>query len=313
MRTSVKGFGVLILPILLIQSILIGFYANTYGQGVDTPQQQLRLKVLADKYLVQAEQLHEKKDFAGALKLIEKIIALEKAHNFNLPDGFHFKHALIAYSAGRIHSAIDALHEYLAPETEGEFYKDALALLIKAEEENEEVVIAPENTCTGKPPGSSCWLALANRPKCYVWNPNLQRRESATWTGKCFGGVARREGTLEWAVADNDSLGTLRTTGTSTGSLRRGKFHGYWVSQDSDGSRSEGSYVDGRKHGLWVWRNIHQGRMIQGSRGEYRLGKREGSWFYYDEAYREPDCESITFRQGVEIARRNVGLESCQW
>jgi len=34
--------------------------------------------------------------------------------------------------------------------------------------------IKAEETCVGKPVGSSCWMALANHPECYVWNDDLK-------------------------------------------------------------------------------------------------------------------------------------------
>jgi hypothetical protein len=65
---------------------------------------------------------------------MEEIIALQKRHNFKLPDGFHFKYARIALSAGSAMIAIDSIGKYLAATgREGEFYRDALALLLEAE------------------------------------------------------------------------------------------------------------------------------------------------------------------------------------
>lgn len=305
MRASINLFRVFILPIVSILLILIGFVANTFGQGVDRAQRKLRPRVLADKYLVQADQLHEKKDFEGALKLIGKIIALEKEHDFQLRDEFHFQRAQIAYSAGFIQTAVDALHEYLAPESEGEFYKEALRLLIKAEEEMQEVEIAPDKTCAVKPVGSSCWMALADRPDCYVWNPNLQNRESVTWNGGCEGNVARGDGTLSWAVADGDSL---RKEGSSIGRLRKGKFHGHWVNLFPAGGRLEGTYMDGLKHGLFVSRSS-----FERWKGEFSRGKEEGTWLIYSGWGGAQECESVEFVGGVERVRRNVGLEMCQW
>lgn len=37
---------------------------------------------MADKYLMQAEQLFEKKDYVAALDMMDKIVALQKEHNF---------------------------------------------------------------------------------------------------------------------------------------------------------------------------------------------------------------------------------------
>ena len=55
---------------------------------------QLPPKVIADKYLMQTEQLLEKQDYEAALNLIEKIIALQKEHNLTLSDNLYFKDAV---------------------------------------------------------------------------------------------------------------------------------------------------------------------------------------------------------------------------
>ena len=161
----------------LVILILFVFFA---GASAELPP-----KVLADKYLMQAEQLLEKKEYDGALNFVDKIIALQREHGFALRDEFHFKRAKIAYAAGMIPTSIEAVSAYLSTGREGEFYKDALALLIKAEEEMQEVEITHDETCAGKPEGASCWMALADQPECYVWNPNLQPDEIATWSATC--------------------------------------------------------------------------------------------------------------------------------
>lgn len=149
--------GIIASPIIVI---LFGFFATTSGQ--------LPPKILADKYLMEAELLLEKKEYDGALKLVDRVIELQNAHGFTLRNEFHFKRAKIAYAAGFIPTAIEAVSVYLASGNEVEFYKDALELLIKAEEEMREVEITPDKTCTAKPVGSGCWMALSNHPDCYV-------------------------------------------------------------------------------------------------------------------------------------------------
>lgn len=49
---------------------LLGFFANASAQ--------LPPEVIADKYLIQAEQLLEKKDYIAALNMMEKSLALQK-------------------------------------------------------------------------------------------------------------------------------------------------------------------------------------------------------------------------------------------
>ena len=39
--------------------------------------------------------------------------------------------------------------------------------------------------------GSACWMALANRPGCYIWYPILQTDAPVTWIGGYSGGFAQ--------------------------------------------------------------------------------------------------------------------------
>ena len=66
-------------------TVLSGFFTDASAQ--------LPPEIMADRYLMRAEQLHAEKDYAGALKAMEKVIALQKEHNITLPDEFHFKYA----------------------------------------------------------------------------------------------------------------------------------------------------------------------------------------------------------------------------
>ena len=157
---------------------------------------------------------------------------------------FHFKYAQIAFSVGLLQTAFESVSKYLSAETEGESYKEALALLIKIEEELKELEISPEKTCNGKPVGTSCWMVLTNHPECYVWNPYLQKDEIVTWTGKCSGKVAQGEGTLTFAVTNGDSLKILET---GTGHLQNSHFHDQWVWRASDGNTGTTTYVNGRR------------------------------------------------------------------
>ena len=158
---------------------------------------QLPPKVIADKYLIQAEQLLEKKDYEAVLNLMEKIIALQKEYGFTLPEEFHFRYAQVTFlkyaqvpvPADSIKIALESVSKYLSAETEGEFYKEALALLLKIEEKLEELEFSPDKTCAGKEYGS-CWMELTNQPECYVWNPDLWKDETMAWSGECSGSMA---------------------------------------------------------------------------------------------------------------------------
>ena len=83
---------------------------------------------------MQAEQLHAKKDYVAALNMMDKAIALQKEHNLTLPDEFHFKYAQVALAADSTRIALESVTRYLSSTgREGEFYKEALALLIETE------------------------------------------------------------------------------------------------------------------------------------------------------------------------------------
>ena len=96
---------------------------------------QLPPKIMADRYLVKVDQLINKKNFRKALELMDKIAELQQEHNFSVPDGFHFKYAEVAFSARSFKSAIDSVKKYLRiASINDEFYREALALLLQAEQ-----------------------------------------------------------------------------------------------------------------------------------------------------------------------------------
>ena len=66
----------------------------------------------------------------------------------------------------------------------GEFYREALDLL-----DDVETALPERNRCTGQPKGSECWMALTDRPGCYVWDPNFQPDATVTWTTECPEGL----------------------------------------------------------------------------------------------------------------------------
>ena len=107
---------------------------------------QLPPEIMVDKYLIEAEQLHTIKDYVGAFNAIDKALALQKKHSLILPDEFHFKYAQVALSADSTRIALESVTRYLsATGKEGEFYKEALALLIKAEGIPISAEVVPEN------------------------------------------------------------------------------------------------------------------------------------------------------------------------
>ena len=301
MRASINRCRVLILPILLVQSILIGFVTASSAQPAATATPALPPEIMADRYLVKAEQLEAGKDYAGALKVMDKVFAMQKVHDLELPDEILYRYARIAMSADSVRTALASVNAYLvAAGKEGAFYKDALALSLLAEEELEVPEILAEDTCAGKEEGAACWMELANHPDCYVWEQYLWY-SSVTWSGATLGRVARGEGTLTWTRGDDEN--------SHTGRLRKGKYHGHWVERNRFGLTSQGAYVDGARHGPWVIQNFSNER----ERGKYTHGKREGSWLKYFEDFSDnKSCTSTVYREGQKASSSNVHMEKCE-
>ncbi len=250
---------------VVIKSILI-----TVVLGLFTvTSAQLPPKIMADKHLIHAEQLYAAKDYVEAFNVMKKILVLQKEHNLTLSDEFHFKYAQVALAADSTQIAFESVTRYLsATGDEGQFYKEALALMLKAEgnyvmtaEDFYNEVIKTQGTCGGLPVGSSCWMELTNHPECYVWNDDLQEGATAIWSGKCSGHLPEGEGTLTWYHIHKDENGkqTQRKYWEHTGTFQKGKQQGQWVVRGyeyySNGNHEwveEGSYVEGKKHGKWV-------------------------------------------------------------
>lgn len=219
--------------------------------------------ILADKYLIRAEQLHAEKNYAAAFEMMQKTLGLKKEHNLTLPVEFHFKYAQVALSVDSVKIALDSVNRYLSlTGRDGEFYKEALALSLEAEWPE----IGDDETCAGKPPGVACWNELTSHPQCYVWDVNYDENRTVSWSGKCSGHVAHGQGTLIVSKGDYET--------SDSGNFAKGKKHGYWVGHDSYGNGSEGPYVNGKKHGHWILRDSHGG----GSEGTYVDGEKHGHW-----------------------------------
>ena len=150
--------------------------------------------------------------------------------------------------------------------------------------EAEGVEIKSEDACAGKPAGSSCWMELENHPGCYVWNTQLSKEESATWSGRCSGGVARGVGTIvrTYTVERNFSEThkiKFKKQISETGKIKRGRFDGHWVVRDTrQGTRHEGPYVRGKRNGDWV--NYRENGSVW-KKGPYVEGKQHGDWVNY--------------------------------
>ena len=107
--------------------------------------------------------------------------------------------------------------------------------------------VQPEGEiCTGDYSPEGCWMEIASHPGCYLWNPFPQDDETVTWSGGCSEGYAQGSGETTWYQSDQVSE-------TDVGLRQQGRSEGFWVITDPDGSRSEGSFVDGLRHGVWTY------------------------------------------------------------
>lgn len=106
----------------------------------------------------------------------------------------------------------------------------------------------PEPTCAGMLMVEKCWMRLADKNRCHVWQERpLAGHASVTWSGECRNGRAHGEGTLTIA------------------------WRNRWT-RVAD-SVQEGELNDGKKTGKWVLRHA-----FLTERGEYKEGKRTGTW-----------------------------------
>lgn len=58
--------------------------------------------------------------------------------------------------------------------------------------------------CTEDYSTEPCWMELADRPGCYLWNPFPQENVTVTWSRGCSGGFAQGSGRVSWY--QNDEL-----------------------------------------------------------------------------------------------------------
>ena len=89
-------------------------------------------------------------------------------------------------------------------------------------------------------------MKIENHPGCYLWNPFPVDNETVSWSGECSGGFAQGRGEETWYQNGEVSF-------TVSGVNQGGKPEGFSVISDSDGSRSEGPYLDGEQHGVWTY------------------------------------------------------------
>ena len=90
-------------------------------------------EVRLDEYLLEAEMLSEENDPEGALAVLDRIAALQKEHNLELPEEYPFQYAQTALAAGSYQAAIESVNRYLSVAGRGgKHYREALAVLVKS-------------------------------------------------------------------------------------------------------------------------------------------------------------------------------------
>ena len=121
------------------------------------PRQRVELppEILADKYLRQAERLVQEKDYEGARKAMEELVALQQEHGLEPDPEDHFRYARIWSAAGAPERAMEAAVRYLQIRgREAEHYDEALDLINRAEAEQARAESGAGGTA-GSPSGSS--------------------------------------------------------------------------------------------------------------------------------------------------------------
>ena len=97
---------------------------------------QLPPDMQADRYLLQAEEQIERRNFDAAKQSLDRILALQEQHGLELPEEFFFRYAEVVERLGLYDEAIEAATKYLTlAGRAGEHYRAALRLLNSAEAE----------------------------------------------------------------------------------------------------------------------------------------------------------------------------------
>ncbi len=102
--------------------------------------------------------------------------------------------------------------------------------------------------CTEVYSPESCWMELADRPGCYLWNPAPQENVTVTWTRGCSNGLAQGSGQINW-YQNGDLIETTETR------LREGQLNGWTAIRvyGVDALEAERCYVNGEVRG-WIER-----------------------------------------------------------
>ena len=106
---------------------------------------QLPPDMQADRYLLQAEEQIERRNFDAAKQSLDRILALQEQHGLELPEEFFFRYAEVVERLGLYDEAIEAATKYLTlAGRDGAHYRAALRLLNSAEAEKNNPIAAME-------------------------------------------------------------------------------------------------------------------------------------------------------------------------
>ena len=92
-------------------------------------------EIQVDRHLLEAEQSIKSKDFVAAMAALDQILELQHEHRLETPPEFWFRHAQVSHQAGQHRRTMELARRYLMVEgQDGEFYAEALELLVEAED-----------------------------------------------------------------------------------------------------------------------------------------------------------------------------------
>ena len=125
----------------MIRSIFVLFLLGFFTVA----SAQLSPEIRADAYLLQAEQAIRNGDTFRAQAAIQNILRLQKEHELDLPDEFHFRYAKAADAVDLSDQALESVLKYLvASGREGQHYVEALALMNKVQDRSSGDVVASQ-------------------------------------------------------------------------------------------------------------------------------------------------------------------------
>lgn len=108
------------------------------------------------------------------------------------------------------------------------------------------LVALPATAQTPKPKLNPGWIA--DPAGCKVWNPNMEPKESITWSGDCAEGYAQGQGVVQWFMNG-------KATDRFEGRYLNGRRNGRGVLSWANGDRYEGDYSEDNRtgRGVFTW------------------------------------------------------------